>query len=201
MSLSQDFLEKFLLLLLTASLSGFLIPYVLKQVDARKLREQNIEEERKFREKRVFEAYIARQTKIIEAQSQLLENLAKELWEFELLAISVSYYKSHNKEEKYKTAWQEYDDKAWTYFGTIRSQISKASYLSSSETHRALINLYKNILIKLDSDLVHLVENDADILEWKKHHNSVQQSIGETTDQVLDLLANELRLSQEVIDK
>ncbi|NEP63026.1 MAG: hypothetical protein F6K31_39980 [Symploca sp. SIO2G7] len=200
MNLSQEFLEKIFLLLLTAGLSGFLIPYVLKQVDARKLRAQKIEEERKFREQRVFEADIARQTKIIEAQSQLLENLATELWEFELLAISVSYYKSHNKEEKYEAAWQEYDNKAWKYFGTIRSKISKASYLASSETYKALTNLYKNVLIPLDSDLVRLVENDVDVLAWENHHNSVQKSIGETTDQVLDLLANELRLSQKVID-
>jgi hypothetical protein len=40
MEFSQDFLEKVLLLLLTGGLSGLFIPYILKEVDVRKLREQ-----------------------------------------------------------------------------------------------------------------------------------------------------------------
>jgi hypothetical protein len=69
---------------------------------------------------------------VLEAQAQLLESFAKQLWEFQLLAIAVSYYKYHHDETKYENALKEYDEKAWIYFGTIRTEISKALYLTSS---------------------------------------------------------------------
>jgi hypothetical protein len=150
MGLSQDFLERTLLLVMTAGLSGFLVPYVLKQIDARKLREQKIIDERRNREQKEFEADLARQSKVLEAQAQLLESLAKQLWEFQLLAVSVSYYKYHQDETNYEVALTEYDAKAWVYFGTIRTEISKALHLTSSETYQALLNLYTDWLINLD---------------------------------------------------
>jgi hypothetical protein len=56
MKLSQDFLEKVVILLLTAFLTGLLIPYVLKRVD-----------EAKSKEQKILEATLARQAKIIDA--------------------------------------------------------------------------------------------------------------------------------------
>jgi len=161
MNFSQNFLEGLLLLLSTAALSGFLVPYVLKEVDARKLKEQKAIDERKNREQKEFEADLARQSKVLEAQAQLLESLAKKLWEFQLLAIAVSYYKFHHDEAKYENALKEYDEKAWMYFGTIRTEISKALYLTSSETYHALLGLYIRELIPLDSSLMRLVREDA----------------------------------------
>jgi len=198
MSFSQNFLEGLLLLLSTAALSGFLVPYVLKQIDARKLKEQKAIDERKNREQKEFEADLARQSKVLEAQAQLLESLAKQLWEFQLLAMAVSYYKFHHDEVKYKKALQEYDEKAWMYFGTIRTEISKASYLTSSETRHTLLGLYTKELISLDSSLMRLVREDANHEEWTANYN-VYGSIGNKTDQVLDLLAEELRLSKKSV--
>jgi hypothetical protein len=199
MSFSQNFLEGLLLLISTAALSGFLVPYVLKQVDARKLKEQKAIDERKNFEQKLFEADLARQSKVVEAQAQLLEILAKQLWEFQLLAIAVSYYKFHHDEVKYENALKEYDEKAWVYFGTIRTEISKALYLTSRETYYELLGLYTEELILLDSNLMRLVKEDAKHEEWTEHHNNVQGSIGNKTDHVLDLLAEELRLSKKSI--
>lgn len=199
MIFSQNFLEGLLLLLFTAGLSGFLVPYVLKQVDARKLREQKAIDERKNREQKEFEADLVRQSKVLDAQAQLLESLSKQLWEFQLLAIAVSYYKYHNDETKYENALKDYDEKAWVYFGTIRTEISKALYLTSSETYHALLGLYIKYLIPLDSSLMRLVRKNAKHEEWTVHHDNVQGSIENKTEQVLDLLAEELRLSKKSV--
>lgn len=56
MVLSRDFLEKSILLLITASLSGFLIHYILKQIDDRKLKGQKINDARRLREQKEFDA-------------------------------------------------------------------------------------------------------------------------------------------------
>lgn len=75
MRLDQAFLEKIILLVLTALITGFGIPYVLKRVEQRKLREQ-----------KKFEDDLARQGKIIEAQSKLLGDLSQLLWKWRYLA-------------------------------------------------------------------------------------------------------------------
>ena len=41
MKFTQDFLEKFIILILTAALTSFLIPYILKRVDERKARDHS----------------------------------------------------------------------------------------------------------------------------------------------------------------
>src|SRR5690348_5015161 len=81
---SQDFFEKYTLLLSTAGLTGLLVPYILKVIDNRKQREQ-----------KQYEAELTRQSKIIDAQVQLMERLSDALWEYQLLAITVTYYQSY----------------------------------------------------------------------------------------------------------
>jgi hypothetical protein len=56
MSFSRNFLEGVILLDLTAGLSGFLVHFILKRIDERKLREQKLIDERKIREQKEFDA-------------------------------------------------------------------------------------------------------------------------------------------------
>ncbi len=126
-NLSPDFSEQLILLILTAAITGVFVPLILKWRDERKLREQ-----------KEHEAQLVRQGKIIEAQAALLENLAKQLWEFENLALTVSYYKLNASDEKYQNALQEYDAKAWSYFSNIRIELSKAYRLTSADTYQML---------------------------------------------------------------
>jgi hypothetical protein len=46
---------------------------------------------------------------------------------------------------------------------------------------------------------MNLVRENVSHEEWKKHHNYVHGAIGEKTDQVLKFLAEELRLSKNVV--
>ena len=195
MSFSQNFLEGLILLALTAGLSGFLVPYILKQIDGRKLREQKFVDERRLREQKEFDANLVRQNKIIDAQAQLLDTLVQLLWEFQLLVLSVSYYKLHQEQEKYEVAFREYDEKAWMYFGKIRGEISKAVRLTSNDVYQALLNFYTNCLIHSDVKLVTLVRKDASREEWNTHHNFIFQSLTNEIDEIVSLLAEELKLS------
>ena len=195
MNFSQSFLEGVTLLALTAGTSGFLVPYILKQIDARKLREQKLLDEFRFREQKEFDANLARQNKIIDAQAQLLDTLSQLLWEFHLLSLSVSYYKVNQEQEKYEIAFKEYDEKVWMYFGKIRSEISKAVRLTSSDVYQALLNFYITWLIHTDVKLVTLTRKDASCEEWKIHHKFVFQSLTNEIDEIISLLAEELKLS------
>lgn len=195
MNFSQGFLEGVILLTLTAGISGFLVPYVLKQIDARKLREQKLLDELRLREQKEFDANLSRQNKIIDAQAQLLDTLSQLLWEFHLLSLSVSYYKVNQEQEKYEIAFKEYDENAWMYFGKIRSEISKAIRLTSNDAYQALLNFYITWLIHTDVKLITLIRKDASREEWKTHHEFVFQSLTNEIDEIISVLAEELKLS------
>src|SRR5262249_61203733 len=76
---SQDFLEKVVILLLTALLTGLLAPYVLKRID-----------EAKSVEQKILDADLARQAKVIEAQSKFLDDLTETLWNWRYLSMKVA---------------------------------------------------------------------------------------------------------------
>jgi hypothetical protein len=150
MGFSQDFLEKVTLLFLTAGLSGFFIPYVLKQIDERKLKEQKIidarrlEEQkefdaRKLQKQKEFEANLIRENNVLEAQIKFLENLSAALWNLQLLSLAVSYYKVHPNQERYEIALKDYDEKSWELFKDVRCEISKAARLVSEDKYRKLL--------------------------------------------------------------
>ncbi|MBW4422447.1 MAG: hypothetical protein KME13_25095 [Myxacorys californica WJT36-NPBG1] len=198
MSFSQDFLEKVLLLILTAGVTGFLIPYVLKIVDERKVQKQKEIDDRRLREQKLYEAALLRQNKIIDAQVQLLDNLANLIWEYQLLAIEVSYFDPIEQCPLYSAAVTEYDKRTGAIFAKIRAEISKALHLTSTDTYQELRRLYYEELIPLDVKLYGLMkkQRDADqkIPDWKHFNENTVHNLGYVIDKTLNNLAEELRL-------
>src|SRR5688572_23638476 len=90
---SPSFFEKILLLLLTALLSGLLVPVMMQDIA-----------HKKFKEQKVFEADLLRQTKILESQIEFFNIISELLARFQLSALEVSYYKHHKNKDKYEVA-------------------------------------------------------------------------------------------------
>ena len=120
MSFEQAFLEKIILLVLTALISGYGIPYVLKRVEERRLREQ-----------KKFEADLVRQGKIIEAQSKLLDDLSQLLWKWRYLAKKVAYYSAQGNAEHFDLAKKQYEESVWDILNEFRAEISRSRRLVS----------------------------------------------------------------------
>jgi hypothetical protein len=173
MSFSESFFEQVVMLALTAGVAGFLVPYILKRIDEQKLREKQI----------------------VQAQTRLLDSLTEQLWEFQLLALSVSYYKLQGREEDFKEALEKYDSRSWELFGSLRTEISKAGRLATERTCKELLQFYSDWLIPMDKALVSLVKQDASMAEWEEFHNSLRKS-GPKTDRIINLLAVEFGLSK-----
>jgi hypothetical protein len=207
MGLSQNFLEKAILLLMTAGLSGFIIPYTLKQIDERKLREQKniaarrIQEQKEFdalklQEQKKFDADLIRQNKLLEAQAELLDTLSGLLWELQLLALAVSYYKVHLNQEKHEAAFKEYDEKSWILFTKLRGEISKATRLASKTKYDALMFFFDEHLIEgMDEKLMELMKKNALPEDWKEYYDWVIKDLPKKIDIVVTSLAEELKLS------
>jgi membrane-associated HD superfamily phosphohydrolase len=207
MGLSQDFLEKVTLLVLTGGLSGFFIPYILKQVDERKLKDQKIidarrlEEQkefdaRKLQEQKEFDASLVRENNVLEAQIKLLENLSEALWELQLLSLAVSYYKVHPNQERYEVALKNYDEKSWELFKDIRCEISKSTRLVSQKNYDKLLDFFDdNVIQRMDENLMHLIEIDASPEDWKRQYIWTLKNFPKQIDDVVKSLAKELRLA------
>ena len=172
-------------MILTGVLSGFLIPYILKRVEDRKLKEQ-----------KEFEANLIRQNNVLEAQIKLLENLSESLWKLQLLSLAVSYYKVHPNQERYEIALKDYDEKSWGLFKEARCEISKAARLVSEDNYLKLLAFFsENLIQKLDEKLMHLIEIDASLEDWKDHYDWLLSQFPEEIDKVVTPLAKELKLA------
>jgi len=181
MSLGDDFLGKAILFILAAIVTGFAIPLIFKQIETRKLEAQ-----------KRFEADLARQNKVIEAQVQLLENLSQLLWEFQLSAIEVSYYQASKDQSLYQNALKKYDEQVGSVLGRIRAEISKALRLTSDGTYAGLKDLYYKGLLDLDMRLRSLVEGRDS--KWLDFNRYAVYDFAERVDNALNALAKELRL-------
>jgi hypothetical protein len=184
MSLDQAFLEKVVLLVLTALITGLGIPYVLKRVEDRKLRQQ-----------RSFEADLARQGKIIEAQSKFLDDLSRLLWTWRYLAKKVVYYGALENAERYELARRQYDEQVWDILNEFRAEISRARRLVSEGAYQRLDALYDYVVHDIDLRMSDITR--ADKLDGQKSRAMADRfsvEVSRTLDDALDELASELHL-------
>lgn len=194
MPVSQGFIEGISTILITATVTGFGVPYLLRKTDERKLRQQREVDARKLREQKEFEAGLARQAKVIEAQVQLLDKLSEFLWEFQLMAIEITYYHGQSNEKLYTTAYEKYHANAGALLSKIRAEISKSLRLASRETYEELKRLYYKELLKLDQRLTELTEGRA--TDWLEVNQYSVYALAEIVDGTLNRLATELQLKE-----
>lgn len=177
----SPFVEKVVMLLITAGLTGFLIPVVTQNISSNQLQEQ-----------RLFETELARESAIIEAQIALIDKLSDLLWEYQLLAIEVTYYQPHEDQNNYIAAVSMYDEKAGELLGKIRAEISKSLRLTSLDTYERLIALYYHDLIELDVNLRMLIEGQSD--DWLGLNQYAVDELSVNVDNVINNLAMQTNL-------
>jgi hypothetical protein len=184
MDLTQDLLEKISLLLLTALITGFGIPYVLKRV-----------EERKMREQKKFDADLARQAKIIDAQAKLLDDLSQLLWKWRYLAKKVVYYGAQKDAERYSLAKKQYEEDVWDILNEFRTEISRSRRLVSERAYERLDSLYKYVVHDLDVKITNVIRDGGmDIEESSTLAQRFSVEVSKELDDAIDDLASELNL-------
>ena len=183
---NDAFYRALLLLVATAALTGFLVPVIKSYLD-----------DRKFRDQKVFEAELARQSKVIESQAKLLDDLSRLLWGFLLLSLAVTFYAKHGNHKKFEVAWQTYDEKNWEYFGNIRAAISAARRLTPPTTHKALMAVYDDWFMDFDTSLTNAYKQRLrpGSNGWSALHDRIYAEGVPRIDLALTGLAEELKLA------
>ncbi len=180
------FIEKLLLLLATAVLSGLLVPEISSRLADTRNKQQKL-----------FEADIQRQRDIITAQSELLKNLAKQLWEFQLSNINVSFYKIAGNEAAFGTAVAKYQARSGELLGQIRAELSNARRLTSPAMHDRLTQLYFQTILPVDSGVEALIARSPAATRdaWLEQHQKSFETAQKAIDDVLKDLAVEFALA------
>jgi hypothetical protein len=187
MTISESFVQQVALLVLGALITGFGVPYVLRLIDARKMREQ-----------KKLEAELTRQGKLLDAQSALLDEITRLVWAWRYLAKQVVYYGSRGDNDRYMAAKTKYEDGVWGLLDSLRTQISKARRLVSEAAFERLNDLYGYVVHDVDlkvSDLAGRAELDRAACSVLAQRFSAEVS-GRLDDAIFEL-ACELRLTSQ----
>jgi hypothetical protein len=173
--------EDFALLGATAVITGLGVPLVKGRMDERRLAQQRVAEEQ-----------LARDTKFIDTQAQLLDELSSTLWDFAGLALAVSYYHAYGTPEQGETAWATYDERSFGMLTRFRAIVSRSQRLVSDETHARLTELFDWWFRELDPQLSTVARGDADAGEWARHHQANMAELFPRTDDALDAVADDI---------
>ena len=200
MNLSPTFIEG----LITLVMSAVLIPFVFRVIDDRRATQQRAIEDVRQQKQKEFEASLSRQSSVIAAQIQFIDSLSDLLWEYQLMAIAVSYYRQFGLGDEYQHASKAYLDNAGTLLGKIRAEISKSLRLASRDAYDALKNVYYEKLLKFDLELTSLIEHpdrseQTSGSTWQSVNRYAVFGLSEEVDKTIDFLALEFGLKGHAV--
>ena len=183
--LGTDFLGKLVLLVLGALLTGLGLPWVMRSIDSNKQRQQ-----------KVFESELARQTKLIDSQSALLDALTKIVWTWRYLAKEVVYYGALAETDSYLKARAAYEERVWHLLVDLRTEISRARRLVSEAAFQELNQLYAYIVYDIDMKVRKLADaGEPDVLRCKELSDRFSNEVSARLDDALLELAKQFRLT------
>ena len=186
---SESFLQGLFLLVVTAGLTGLLVPAIKGRLD-----------DRKYRGQKVFESELSRQEKVIDAQATLLKDASEAMWSFYLLSLKVTWYAASGNEARFDAAWQQWDEESWLLFGRLRAEISKARRLTSPTIHAELLNVHDIWFRRFSLQLEEMVrQRNLGTGESVDFHNRTYRENTQLIDDALTHLAEELRLNERAV--
>ena len=156
---SRRFIERALLLTLTAVLTGIVVPII---------------DDRRAREQRVFEADIARQQKVIDAQSELLVSMEALYSEWMLDVLKIIFYRTdpvNADPDRFEAMTAEYETNGWDFFGAAHRQQRLMERLAPPVAVRAMQRARFEVSER-DSEILALVRQDAPDSAWLAFEDS-----------------------------
>jgi len=192
---SQEFIENVGLLVLTASLTGVLVPLIFRRID-----------ERKFQRQKTFEAELARQNTIIDAQAKFIERLSDALWEYQLLALGVTYYYLVDNQEIYNKVAEIYYESTAPALIKIRSEISKSLRLVPLQQYKELKRFYYEELLMIEQEVTTHIEQERrgsspPQSSWSELNQKLAYSLSDRVDKIINGLAEQLDLRAHLEDR
>ncbi|HEY0568126.1 MAG TPA: hypothetical protein VGD13_08370 [Xanthobacteraceae bacterium] len=184
----ESFIEKAILLLLTALITGMAVPLTITWINAHETRRQQIINEAK-----------ARNEALLAAQSKLLEDFSETIFIVQTLALDVSWHGSpaYENKEMQKKAYDRYSDQIIGHISRWRAQIARARILASQEVAKKMRD-YFEIMFLQDAEIVQLYNRQANSTEWQSRH-AKSETMLDTADNLLAELARDMGISRAAV--
>ena len=182
---SESFIEKIALLLVTASLTGVIVPMIISHFNLKASERQ-----------KNLEFLKARDSSILQSQSKLLDDAAEVILTYQTLALDVSWYK-HSRgadEELHHKAFARYSEKIVELVTKWRILISRSRMLASADVSNKLQEFLEKTFIVQDTPIGELVRKKASTTEWEKLHSQSEAMLVDANDLIAEL-AKDMKLS------
>lgn len=172
---SASFVEKAVLLLLTALITGLLIPYVSNKIQTTN----------------------AHNEIVLQAKAKLLDDVTNTLVTYQYLVGDVSFYKSDTSLFNGKMqalSFERYSTRVVDLTSQWGVEIAKARTLASPEISDKLNKFMDKVLEKQDAPLVRLFSNNGSLKEWTDL-NDLNGNMYEEAKKLIDELAIDFKIT------
>jgi hypothetical protein len=173
--------DNLVLLGVTALLTGLLVPLIKARMDDRRVIQQ-----------RQAEEDLARDSKFIDAQTELLNRLSTDLWRLAGKILGVSYYAVSGSTAQFEEAWRLYDSTSFDELFELRAHVSRSERLLSEEAHRQLEELHDWCFGQVDPQLTTMARGSPQAGEWSSFHRSTMADLFTRIDSVLTTIARDV---------
>ena len=178
----ESFLERTSLLVITAVISGLMIPEISYRI----------------------QAHNQRQEIVLTKQAELLDDLTNTLMTYESLVLDVSWYKSSElvyNIEMHQKAYERYSERVPDLIARLRGDLLKARYLASPTMAEKLNQFHQKIFSDQDTPLTSLVnKKDATLVDWSDLH-SININMAIEANSLLEEMATDLGITKEYARK
>jgi hypothetical protein len=146
-----SFAKNLLLSLVLIAVTSLLIPLVLKQIDDRKATDQQR-----------YQDQLSRQDTVLDAQSNLIDTMAADFWQYELYAsdVVISRDPRFGESDWHRRAVANYYGTSGPLLGTMRAEISTLLRLAPQSTYDSFLAFYTEDIQSLDACLLELLKHE-----------------------------------------
>jgi hypothetical protein len=173
--------DSLILLAATAVLTGLLVPVIKGRMDDRRTAVQ-----------RQANEDLQRDSRFVDAQTELLDRLSTDLWRIAGKILAVSYYAAWGSRDQFGSAWNTYDATSFDEMFELRANVSRAERLLSRAAHEQLAGLHAWWQSELDFRLSTMARGAETEDAWNAFHREVGTELFHRTDTTLKTIARDV---------
>ncbi len=173
--------DNLILLAATAVLTGLLVPLIKGRMDDRRTAVQ-----------RQASEDLARDSRFVDAQTELLNRLSTDLWRIVGKILAVSYYAVWGARDQFGSAWNTYDSTSFDEMFELRANVSRAQRLLSHAAQEQLASLHDWWQRDVDFRLSRMARGTETAEAWQAFHLEVGTELFHRTDTTLRTIARDV---------
>ena len=179
----ESFVEKIILLVITAILTGILVPVIKARID------KNTSDSKKL-----LEESLKRQVQVMDARATSIKELASLLWQYYSLAKRVAYAGANELKDELQVAFQKYESDGWDVVDKTRSMIGGMRWLLTKDAHIQLVSLYRGWKNELEERCPDPETDEDNLQNWDAYYEWLESEAVNKIDFIVGYLADEFNL-------